>query len=34
MTNASHLWAITYDDPARADQVREEISKFAWDNDA
>jgi uncharacterized membrane protein len=31
MTTAAHLWAITYDDPARADQVRDEISKLAWD---
>src|SRR5258707_5447880 len=31
MTSAAHLWAIMYDDPARADQVRDEISKLAWD---
>jgi uncharacterized membrane protein len=32
MTKTAHLWAIMYDDPARADQVRHEISKFAWGN--
>jgi uncharacterized membrane protein len=32
MTTAAHLWAIMYDDPGRAYQVRDEISKLAWDN--
>ena len=30
MTAAAHLWAIGYDDMARADQVREEIIDLAW----
>jgi uncharacterized membrane protein len=31
MSTAGHLWAIGYDDMERADKVREEISKLAWD---
>jgi uncharacterized membrane protein len=31
MTTAAHLWAIGYDDMARADQVRDEITSLAWD---
>src|SRR5262249_5853927 len=31
MSAAAHLWAIGYDDMARADQVRAEISKLAWE---
>ena len=27
----SHLWAIAYDDMSRAEQVREEVKKLAWD---
>ena len=30
MTTGAHLWAIGYDDMARADQVREEITQLAW----
>jgi uncharacterized membrane protein len=30
MTAAAHLWAIGYDDMARADQVRDEIARLAW----
>jgi uncharacterized membrane protein len=30
MNTTAHLWAIGYDDVARADQVREVISKLAW----
>jgi uncharacterized membrane protein len=30
MTTATHLWAIGYDDMARADQVREEITRLGW----
>jgi uncharacterized membrane protein len=30
MTTGAHLWAIGYDDVARADQVREEITKLGW----
>jgi uncharacterized membrane protein len=31
MTTAAHLWAIGYDDINRADAVREEITKLAWE---
>ena len=31
MTTAAHLWAIGYDDMGRADQVRDEIARLAWD---
>jgi uncharacterized membrane protein len=31
MNTAAHLWAVLYDDTNQADQVREEISKLAWD---
>ena len=31
MTIAAQLWAIAYDDVERADQVREEITRLAWD---
>jgi uncharacterized membrane protein len=31
MTTAAHLWAIGYDDMERADEVREEITRLAWD---
>ena len=31
MSTSSHLWAIGYDDVARADQMREEIIKLGWD---
>jgi uncharacterized membrane protein len=27
---AAHLWAIGYDDPARADQIRDEIIELGW----
>ena len=30
MTTSAHLWAIRYDDVGRADQIREVISKLAW----
>jgi uncharacterized membrane protein len=30
MTTTAHLWAIGYDDVARADQVRDEIAELAW----
>jgi uncharacterized membrane protein len=30
MMTGTHLWAIGYDDMARADQVREEIKKLGW----
>jgi len=30
MTNSRHLWAIGYDDMARANQVREEIITLGW----
>src|SRR5262249_42262192 len=30
MTTDAHLWAIGYDDPERADQVRDEIVQLAW----
>jgi uncharacterized membrane protein len=31
MTKIANLWAIGYDDAARADQVRDEITRLAWD---
>jgi len=31
MTQAAHLWAIGYDDMARADQVRDEVARLGWD---
>jgi uncharacterized membrane protein len=30
MSSGAHLWAIGYDDMARADQVREEITQLGW----
>jgi uncharacterized membrane protein len=30
MSTAAHLWAIGYDDMARADQVRDEITELGW----
>jgi uncharacterized membrane protein len=30
MITAAHLWAIGYDDMARADQVRDEITRLGW----
>src|SRR5262249_49808864 len=30
MTSTAHLWAIGYDDMARADQVRDEIIQLGW----
>ena len=30
MTKAEHLWAIGYDDMARAEQVRDEIIRLGW----
>jgi uncharacterized membrane protein len=30
MTTGAHLWAIGYEDMARADQVREEIKNLGW----
>ena len=30
MTTTAHLWAIGYDDMARADQVRDEIVELGW----
>jgi uncharacterized membrane protein len=30
MTTTAHLWAIGYDDMARADQVRDEITDLGW----
>jgi uncharacterized membrane protein len=30
-TTLMHLWAIGYDDVERADQVRDEITRLAWD---
>jgi uncharacterized membrane protein len=33
MTTATgHLWAIGFDDVARAEQVRDEIARLGWDN--
>jgi uncharacterized membrane protein len=31
MATAAHLWAIGYDNMERADQVRDEITKLAWE---
>jgi uncharacterized membrane protein len=31
MTTTAHLWAIGYDDMERAAQVREEITRLAWE---
>ena len=31
MTKTWHLWAVGYDDPARADQVRDEITRIGWE---
>ena len=31
MTTTSHLWAIAYDDIGRAEKVRDEIVRFAWE---
>jgi uncharacterized membrane protein len=30
MSEAGHLWAVGYDDVARADQVRNEIANLGW----
>ena len=30
MSTTAHLWAVGYDDMARADQVREEIAALGW----
>ncbi len=30
MSTGAHLWAIGYDDMARADHVRDEITKLGW----
>ena len=30
MSTGAHLWAVGYDDMARADQVREEIAALGW----
>src|SRR5215470_14810803 len=30
MSESGHLWAIGYDDVARADQVRDEIANLGW----
>src|SRR5262245_9341284 len=30
MTTGAHLWAIGYDDMARADQICDEIEKLGW----
>jgi uncharacterized membrane protein len=30
MSTTTHLWAIGYDDIARADQVRDEITELGW----
>jgi hypothetical protein len=30
MSTTTHLWAIGYDDMARADQVRDEIIELGW----
>jgi uncharacterized membrane protein len=30
MSTTAHLWAIGYDDIGRADQIRNEITQFAW----
>src|SRR5262249_51567263 len=30
MSTTAHLWAIGYDDMARADQVRDEITQLGW----
>jgi uncharacterized membrane protein len=32
MSATAHLWAIGFDDMARADQVRDAIAKLGWDN--
>jgi uncharacterized membrane protein len=31
MKTTAHLWAIAFDDAERADQVREEITRLAWE---
>ncbi len=31
MANTGHLWAVGFDDISRADAVREEITRLAWD---
>jgi uncharacterized membrane protein len=31
MTPAAHLWAIGYDDVGRAEEVRDQITRLAWD---
>jgi len=31
MTNSEHLWAVAFDDIARAHQVRDEIVRLGWD---
>jgi uncharacterized membrane protein len=31
MTATAHLWAISYDNVARAEQVREEITRLGWE---
>jgi uncharacterized membrane protein len=33
MTTAAHLWAVGYDDVARADQVRDEVTRLGWGAD-
>jgi uncharacterized membrane protein len=30
MTTGAHLWAISYDDMVRAEQVRDEIARLGW----
>ena len=31
MTSSGHLWAIGYDNMGRAEEVRDEITRLAWD---
>src|SRR5262245_45210317 len=31
MTDSSHLWAVGYDEIARAGQIRDEIVKLGWE---
>ena len=30
MMTTAHLWAVGYDDMARADEVRDELIQLAW----
>src|SRR5262245_19204759 len=34
MTDGEHLWAVTYDDIGRANQVRDQIVRLGWDKNS